>query len=133
LKKPLNFPNAKDTDDFKDIYNPNKGPNPGAYSQKNSDQKVEKVVADKKPEVKKIAEPTKATAATTVATPAPTPLDKSKAPRANIPEVLATPATAVAQVAKKGPEEDAEARKKHVTEVQKTLTAKVFNNTPNAP
>ena len=68
-----------------------------------------------------------------VATPAPTPLDKSKAPRANVSEVLATPATAVAQVAKKGPEEDAEARKKHVTEVQKTLTAKVFNNTPNAP
>lgn len=88
MKKPLNFPNAKDTDDFKDIYNPNKGPNPGAYSQKKSDPKVvpvEPVVADKKAEVKKIAEPTKATPATP-AKPAPTPLDKSKAPRANIPE-----------------------------------------------
>lgn len=89
MKKPLNFPNAKDTDDFKDIYNPNKGPNPGAYSQKKSDQKVVAqaitVATDKKPEVKKIAEPTTATPATP-AKPAPTPLDKSKAPRANIPE-----------------------------------------------
>ena len=56
MKKPLNFPNAKDTDDFKDIYNPNKGPNPGAYSQKKSDPKVvpvepvKPVVADKKAE-----------------------------------------------------------------------------------
>jgi len=36
LKKPLNFENAKDTDDFKNWYNPDKKPNPGAYNQKSA-------------------------------------------------------------------------------------------------
>ena len=32
LKKPLNFPNQKESDDYKDTYNPNKQPDPGAYA-----------------------------------------------------------------------------------------------------
>ena len=33
MKKPLNWENATQFDDFKDVYNPNKGPQPGAYMQ----------------------------------------------------------------------------------------------------
>ena len=33
LKKPLNWENATERDDFRNIYNPNKGPQPGAYMQ----------------------------------------------------------------------------------------------------
>ena len=32
LKKPLNFPNQKQSDDYKDTYNPDKKPDPGAYA-----------------------------------------------------------------------------------------------------
>jgi len=35
LKKPLNWENATQYDDFKDTFNPNKGPGPGAYAQIN--------------------------------------------------------------------------------------------------
>ena len=37
LKKPLNFPNQKESDDYKDIYNPDKKPDPGAYAQIKAD------------------------------------------------------------------------------------------------
>jgi len=33
LKKPLNFENQKESDDWKDTFNPNKKPDPGAYAQ----------------------------------------------------------------------------------------------------
>jgi hypothetical protein len=42
LKKPLNFGNAKESDDFKDIYNPNAKSDPGvlSYAQANADPNV---------------------------------------------------------------------------------------------
>jgi hypothetical protein len=40
LKKPLNFPNQKDSDDYKDRYNADKKPDPGAYAQVKSDAKA---------------------------------------------------------------------------------------------
>tara|TARA_B110001450_G_scaffold9889_1_gene9779 strand:+ start:636 stop:1055 length:420 start_codon:yes stop_codon:yes gene_type:complete len=48
LKKPLNFENATDKNDFKDVYNPDKKPNPGAYNQKKA---VEKPVVPATPVV----------------------------------------------------------------------------------
>ena len=32
MKKPLNFPNQVESNDYKDWYNPDKKPNPGAYA-----------------------------------------------------------------------------------------------------
>ena len=37
LKKPLNTPNQKDSDDYKDTYNADKKPDPGAYAQIKAD------------------------------------------------------------------------------------------------
>jgi hypothetical protein len=40
LKKPLNFANQKESDDYKDTFNPDKKPDPGAYAQVKSDSKA---------------------------------------------------------------------------------------------
>jgi hypothetical protein len=37
LKKPLNFQNQKESDDYKDTFNPDKKPDPGAYAQVKAD------------------------------------------------------------------------------------------------
>jgi hypothetical protein len=111
------------------VYNPNKESLPGvlSYAQGKAVKKEEPVKVETAKDEKKIA---------------PTPLDKSKAPRANVPEVLATakPATstkavvtvktaapAIASIAQIKTKEDpvvpvTEDRKKEVTKVQKIIT-----------
>ena len=81
LKKPLNFENATDKNDFKDVFNPDKKPNPGAYNQKKA---VEKPVVT-------------APVVVTTSVVAVTPPDKMKAPRANIPEQLTATKPVVVQ------------------------------------